>query len=236
MCESRNMEDTELDELLSRWDVPSPPVELRGRVRGAFRPPRKRWGFTFHLKPMIAGTALGACFGLLVLITQAFPQTIGMASGLFHIPYTVDTEFVNYDEHGTPKVEMDATFYMDKGSEILLSSSIPGEPLATAVRHVLDTAGFLLSRIVRREQSDDFARSGCVNQGQSVVERKTILGYPTVAEQTRYGGQQKMTVWRAPDLDCFALMIRNEERRADGSYRVTSERHALSVTWTTARR
>jgi hypothetical protein len=133
---------------------------------------------------------------------------------------------------------MYATSYMDKGVETQLSSSIPGEPLATAVRRVLDTTGFLLSRIVWRDHwagAADFVRSGCVNQGQPVVERKTILGYPTVAIQTRFGGREKMTLWMAPDLDCFALMTRDEERQADGSYRVVGEKHALSVTWTTAR-
>jgi hypothetical protein len=230
------MKDTELDELLNCWKVPSPPVELREQVRGAFYPPRKRRSLRFNLKPMFAGTALGACVGLLAIVTQAFPQTIRIASGLFQIPYTVDSEFVNFDEYGTPKVEMYATSYMDKGVETQLSSSVPGEPFATAVRRVLDATGFLLSRIVRRDHSGYFVGSGCVNQGQPVVERKTLLGFPTVAIQTRFGGgQERMTLWMAPDLDCFALMTRDEERQADGSYRVVSEKHALSVTWTTVR-
>jgi hypothetical protein len=230
------MKDTQLDELLNCWDVPSPPVELRERVRGAFCPPQRRLPLRFNWKPMFVGTALGACFGLLAIVTEALPQTIRIASGLFQIPYTVDSEFVNYDEYGTPKVEMYATSYMDKGVETQLSSSIPGEPFATAVRRVLDTTGFLLSRIVGRDRSGYFVRSGCVSQWQAVVERKTILGYPTVAVQNRFGGREKMTLWMAPDLDCFALMTRDEQRQADGSYRVLSEKHALSVTWNTARR
>lgn len=229
------MKDQDLEELLDRWEVPPARAELREKVRSALRPPRKRRLFSFDLRAMFAGTTLGAGLGLLLLITQAFPQTLRVASPLFQIPYTVDSEFVDYDEHGTPKVDMYSTSYtdIDRGTEVLLSSSIPGEPLVTAVRRVIETSTFIWDRVFSTRAAwtgaADFVRSGCVNEGQPVVERITILGYPTVAVQYGAAGQPRMTLWMAPDLNCFVLRFRTEERQPDGFYRVVKERHALAV-------
>jgi hypothetical protein len=227
-----NMEDTELDELLDRWDVPPAPVELREKVRRAFPTRRKRRYFSFNLKPMFAGTAIGVGLGTLLLITQAFPQTLQFASPLFRIPFTVESEFVNYDEHGTGKVDIYSTTYTENGREILLSSSMPGQPVVTAIRRILEATGFVWYQIAGDKKAwpgwADWVRSGCVLRGQAVVERTTILGYATVAVQGP-DLERRATFWYAPDLDCFALKIRFEERQKDGSYRIVSEKHALAI-------
>jgi hypothetical protein len=182
---------------------------------------------------MFAGTFLGAGLCLLLLITQAFPQTLRVASPLFRIPFTVDFEVNDYEADGSSKVDIDYTSYSDKGDEVILSSSMPGHPVVTAVRRILESTSFIWHGIVGRDHwagHADFVRAGCVN-GQRVVERTTILGYSTVATTTGPpDAPERATFWLAPDLDCFDLKIRFEERRPDGSYRVVSEKHALSVT------
>jgi hypothetical protein len=230
------MNDDELDELLNRWDIPPAATELRGKVWHAFRPPRRPLIWGFDPKPMFAGTALGAGLCLLLLITQAFPQTLRIASPWFRIPFTVDFEVIDYEADGSSKVDIAYTSYSDKGDEVILSSSMPGHPFVTAVRRVLESTSFIWRGIVGRDHwagHADFVRAGCVMTGQRVVERTTILGYSTVATTTGPSdAQQRATFWFAPDLGCFDLKIRFEERQPDGSYRVTSEKHALAVTRT----
>jgi hypothetical protein len=38
-----------------------------------------------------------------------------------------------------------------------------------------------------------------------------------------------MTWWTAPDLGCFSLRITAEEKRADGAWRLVSEKRALRI-------
>lgn len=66
---------------------------------------------------------------------------------------------------------------------------------------------------------------GCVDG--PVVDRETILGYPTVAIQI--GDRFRRTVWMAPALGCFALKVATEERMADGSFRLVSGKQAVKV-------
>jgi hypothetical protein len=231
-----NMEDIELDELLNRWHVPAAPAELREKARTAFRAsreraPRQRGRFLFALKPVFSGAVIGGVLcGL--LLTQALPQTVRATSPLFRIPYTVEWEFVNFDERGAGAVHMYGTSYMDRGNEVMLSSAIPGRPVVTAVRRILETTGFLWRQIAGAEGwagAADFVRLGCVSEGQTPLERTSIVGYSTVAVQTGSAPQMRVTLWRAPDLDCFALKMRMEEWQKDGFYRVVSEKHALAV-------
>jgi hypothetical protein len=230
------MNDTELDELLSRWNVPTARAELRGEVWRAFRPPRRPRFWGFALKPMFAGTALGAGVCLLLLVTQALPQTLRVASPLFRIPFTVDSEFVDHETDGSSKVEVVYTTYLDNGNEVVLSSYMPGHPVITAVRRVLESTSFIWGGIVGRYHwagHADFVRSGCLIGGKPVVERISILGYQSVGvEVSRPGDTERMTWWYAPDLDCFVLKMRTEERQPDGSYRVVKEKHALSISRT----
>ena len=124
------------------------------------------------------------------------------------------------------------TSYIDNGNEVSLSSSLPGDPFGTAVRRILDVTGFVLYLVTGRSRESsgapDFVRAGCVNG--PVVERETILGYSTTAVERRVGEHRRMTLWMAPDLGCFALRLRIEEQRPDGTYRVVSEKHSLKVT------
>src|SRR5580704_4435706 len=112
------MNDTELDELLSRSQIPSAPPDLRGKVWRAVRPPHRRRFWRLPLRPTIGGTVLAASLSLLLLITQALPQTLRVASPLFRIPFTVDFEFINYDDDGSSTVDVAYTSYPDDGTEV----------------------------------------------------------------------------------------------------------------------
>jgi hypothetical protein len=72
--------------------------------------------------------------------------------------------------------------------------------------------------------------TGCL--AGAIVGRETILSYPTVAVRPSWGwgNHQRMTLWTAPDLDCFALRITIEEQRSDGTFRLLTRKQALRVT------
>jgi hypothetical protein len=234
--------ETELNELLDQWEAPPVPPSLRQNVRAGYaahvghnrtRRSPMNWLAAFtpaSKRTLFAGTAMGAGAFFLLLVTQAFPQTLRMAP-FFHIPYTVDSEFVEYPETGPPKVVMYLTSYSDHGTEINLSSSMPGDSVKTAIRRTLDVLGFLYYKIAGRSEPahPDFLRAGCVNG--PVFKRETILGFQTTVVETRLSDRHRITSWMSPDLSCFALKLRIEEQRADGTYRIVSEKHALKVTF-----
>lgn len=183
---------------------------------------------------------VGAVFvgGAFVWASQAFPQTLRLALPLVRIPYTVDSVFVRYADDGSPNVAMYCTLYSHHGSEILLSSFVPGHPFATAARRALAATGFVLFHLTTlfhpdTEQAERAATvvrisKGCVDHGQ-VVGQETILGYPTVAIQFS-GREERTTMWQSPDLGCFPLRLTDEQRRPDGTFRLLMERRALKVT------
>jgi hypothetical protein len=181
---------------------------------------------------------VGAVFvvGAFVWASQAFPQTLRPTLSLVRIPYTVDSVFVRYADDGSPTVDMYCTLYSHNGSEILLSSFVPGHPFATAVRRALAATGLVLFHLTTlfhpdTEQAERAAvriSKGCVDHGQ-VVGRETILGYPTVAIQSS-GREERTTMWQSPDLGCFPLRLTNEQQRPDGTFRLLMERRALKVT------
>lgn len=67
----------------------------------------------------------------------------------------------------------------------------------------------------------------CVDK--PVVDRTTILHHPTEAIQDRWTEQGRMTLWMAPDLDCFALRVTYEEQLPDGTFHLVSAKQALRV-------
>lgn len=74
--------------------------------------------------------------------------------------------------------------------------------------------------------------SGCRSLGQrdKLVGEDVILNYPTVAAQHDIGGGKLMTIWMAPELNCFALRARIEAQQPDGSRTTLSEKKAVKVT------
>ena len=180
-------------------------------------------------KSLIVGAVLGvaAC----VWASQAFPQTVRLASPLVRVPYTVDSVFIRHADDGSPAIDMYSTSYIHNGREIQLSSSLPSHPLATAVRRMLDATGFVLFQLravfrPNSEQAESAAyagrvKNGCVNG--PVVGRETILDYSTVAIEY-VDAAHRTTVWMSPDLGCFPLRMTYDERRRDSTFRQVIER------------
>ena len=126
------MNDTELDEMLDKWQAPPVPASLRENVRAGVaanlqqKPLRDRRRTLGH--SVATGALARACLPaaglgvglLLLLVTQALPQTPPPVN----IPYTVDSEFVRYEDDGSPSVEMYLTSYTNQnGAEALVSRS-----------------------------------------------------------------------------------------------------------------
>lgn len=186
-------------------------------------------------KSLVVGTVLGV--GACVWASQAFPQTVRLASTLVRIPYTVDSVFIRHADDGSPAIDMYSTSYIHNGREIQLSSFLPSRPFATAIRRMLNATEFVLFQLTavfhpNSEQAESAAyaarvKNGCANG--PIVGRETILNYPTVAIEY-VDAADKTSVWMSPDLGCFPLRMTFDERRPDGTFRQVMERRALKVT------
>ena len=239
------MNDTELDELLDKWNVPAAPASLRERVRAGFAAVRERQTITGRFmgwQPVFAAVArksllVAACVGagaLLFTVSLAFPQTPVRA------PFTVESELVTYGKDGSPGGPMRIDSYSDHGREVVLSRWYPGNPLGTALSRLLEFwRAHMLPFAVsgeRMEQSEKIQagraaalmQAGCLDG--DLVGRETILNYPTLKVEIHPGGRVRATAWRAPDLACFALQTTTEVQLPDGTFQLVLKREALKVT------
>jgi hypothetical protein len=241
------MNDTELDQLLNAWSVPPMPASLRAGVQVGFhsRPDRRKF-------PVVRVMITAAGIGLFLLaITLALPQTLRLVSPSVRAPYIVDSDIVRYGFDGTPSVELSLGSYNNDGSEVVVNE-VP-HSLLPAIKLGLQAIAPVVGRltlvfVVSHEQSerakliarvnagfegywlgnaDSLIRSGCVNG--PVVGHETILNYQTIAVQ-QFNDRQRMTLWMAPDLGCFALRLTREERRSDGTFRLVLKKQATKVT------
>ena len=142
------MNDTELDEILNSWSAPPAPASLREGVRAGFAaglgqetsPGVRHWTAAFVpsvSKSLVAGAIL-AVGTLLLVVAQAFPQMFSLGSPPVKIPYTVAS------------IEMYSTSYSLNGHEILLSRSLPGNLLGTAIGRTLDATLPVMYRLMSR--------------------------------------------------------------------------------------
>jgi len=245
------MNDLELDEILERWNVPPVPATLRGRVRVQFAALAERRR-TFRPRWRLCAGALAVLGTVLLVVTQAFPQKLPAV----HPPYTVDSEFITYDDLGAASVAMYSTSYAVSGKEIVLAKSF-GDPLTTALWRMADGVSSVVQRLtlpfaVSPEQLEEAkkakarpgfafyigrgfqyqAKSGPGCADGPVLGRENILGYPAEAFQISpvYVSTGRTTVWMAPDLACFALRITIEVPGPDGSLRIVARKQAVRVT------
>ena len=91
----------------------------------------------------------------------------------------------------------------------------------------LDANCLLLQHAGFRRGVGGMGTGACV-QGK-VVGVETILGHATTAVQTNTR-PNRLTMWLAPDLGCFALRIDSEIARPDGSFRVWQTKRAIKIT------
>jgi len=120
-------------------------------------------------------------------------------------------------------------------SRLMARVTVDGKTLERLRRRIPHTVGAIsgceASCLVLERQFFARASAGvdtaCVDG--KIVGRETILNYPTAAVQPHMGGSVRMTWWTAPDLGCFSLRITAEEKRADGAWRLVSEKRALRI-------
>jgi hypothetical protein len=234
------MNDTELDEILNIWTAPDAPPSLRSRVRRGYRDlaPR-RSGFRIVFWTTAAGFAI-----FLFFLTAAFPQTAKLVAATEKIPFNVTTYQIVIGDDGAVTHELVQTSYLRGGYEVMLSQSVPGNPLATIAMSAITGFHLFLGEIVdplfggNREREPGLQQhaaqhaalvaAGCVNG--PVVGHETILGYRTVDIQRDNPPGLKTVIAMAPDLSCFPLKIVRLRPNPDGSWRLLWSRHAVKVT------
>jgi hypothetical protein len=240
------MNDTELDQILDKWRAPAAPASLRENMRAGFAVSHEttagvwpRRVIVFARRSLLAGAILVTGAFLLLLVAQAFPQTLGLSPPV-KIPYIVESEFVRYLDDGTARVAAHLTSYNDNGREVILSMSFAGDPIGNVIRQIqafwrqltqpfaVNTERKEPSAQARAEFVAALIRAGCA-QGE-VLGHETILNHQTVASQGGLRNGRRLTVWRAPDLECYPLRVDTEEQRPDGTFRLVSRQQALKVT------
>lgn len=234
------MNDTELDDILNTWTTPDPPPSLRGRVRAGYaelRPRRSRFRLLFFA--MATGVA-----AFLFFLTAAFPQTARLIATTQKIPFTVETELINFGPDGSITHDLVQTTYLHGGREVILSQSVPGNPLASIAMQVITGFHLFLREVVdplfggnhepepasssAPQQHAALVAAGCVNG--PVVGHETILGYQTVDIEHLNEPGLKAVIAMAPALGCFPLKIARTRQEPDGSWRLVWQRQALKVT------
>jgi hypothetical protein len=139
------------------------------------------------------------------------------------IPYTVDSIFFRYPGDGSQTIDMYDTAYSQGGTEVVLTSSIPGRPLVTAIRKFIDSIGFLFFRLKPASRPlPTGCSAGPVDQGEA------ILNVPTLVKRT-VSERNRVTLWMAPSLDCFPLRLTLEERLPGMPFQMVRERVALRI-------
>jgi len=102
---------------------------------------RMSWKTAFArraLKGLLAVSVVVLAAFVLVVI-QAVAQSLRSVSPPIQAPYVVDSEFVRYADDGSREVEMRTTSYSQHGNEVLLSRTLPGNPIGTAIARAWDS-------------------------------------------------------------------------------------------------
>jgi hypothetical protein len=149
------MNDNELDDLLNTWHAPPIPASMRERARNAFATtPResffsrfRRW-VAIHPGSLAAGAAIAAAAALLMIVSPAGSQPIPS------VPWTVDSEFLQYADDGSSSVQMLMTSYVANGNETVSSRSAPSNLFRTAMWQAADALGAAHNRIIPRLMFD----------------------------------------------------------------------------------
>jgi hypothetical protein len=221
------MNEQDLDEILNTWNAPEPPPSLRGRMRAryaaAVEKPRG------HRRMAMWASAFGAA-AFLVVLTQAFPQTVKIKPAS-NIPFTVESELINYDDEGAVYRVIDQTSYARAGQEVVLAEVIPDHPVESFFMNFHQSMYSLFTDIhgliSGHKEEAPVLGPGCT--AGRPAPHQTILNYDTVDESVEGNGRRAHT-WRAPQLACFPLRSTFERQRPDGTYRLVFERRALKVT------
>jgi hypothetical protein len=244
------MNDQELDEMLNQWTSPPMRDSVRDNLRAEFarRPARtNRVGLLCRMReaaPRIrAGRFAVATVGaaaLLFGIVQVSPQTVGLASPGFRIPFYIEAEFVRYADDGSAPHRTRITSFPYGGHQVTMSVRKSDDSYLDAVRGIASSIRdhFILavpSLVLPKEPPmtepawfAGFVRSGC-SSGKTVVGHETVAGHETTVVQTG-APRHRMKIWLAPDLGCVDLKLTDEVQEPDGTYRLKLHKEAIKVT------
>jgi len=232
------MNDTELDEMLNRWDVKDANASIREKVRVRFRAEQAqrtnrsglRWIVIFLRgsgKGLAAGVVAAGVFLLIVILT--FPEPLKSSQPPFRIPWFVEYDAVRYGNDGLPRSKETIMSFSRDGKEVILIDS--DSSIMNAVRGGLLRLAPTL--IIPSESSEDAAhlraliRNSCATG--LVIAYETILNHLTTVVQNTSPDHTRTTQWLAPDLECFALRLTSEERKSDGTFRLVLRRQASKI-------
>lgn len=183
-------------------------VQEADRVRAGYAARTKRnasWMFAFL---RMAAATIFAGVALLVIVTVALPKTGTPVSP----PWTVDSEFIGYEEDGSSSIEMYTTSYFVDAEETILSVDLPGHPFKLAVGRAFEKISSLFVSADRLKREERIRQShlrigfitrcnlGCLGINKAyfsraehhqwtgclpgtVVGHEQILGHPTDALQ-----------------------------------------------------
>jgi hypothetical protein len=247
------MTDGELDEILNQWSVPPASPSLRDRVRAGFpAPPRHafRWRKGFTAAAVIAAAAI------LLLATQASPQPVAPIPWTVDsefIRYADDgsssiTMFSTSYQSGTSEILISrsipgnpfknalaqvADVIMPIHNRLMRRFMVDSRLLEQVQRASTHSVGFITgcdssACLVLDHFGYPKSATGCIDA--PIVDRATILNYPTEAVRERWTEHGRMTIWMAPALGCFALKVTQEEERPDGTFRLVRAKQALKIT------
>src|SRR5262249_49183876 len=124
--------DPQLSRLLREWQVEDAPPALDDRVLGVCR---RQWMLATAsvARKTLRTAAIAGIVVFLIVITQAIPQTVKLASPAVRPPYAVDSEYIRYADDGSQAVAMLSKSYMNQnGKEEILERTIPDSPIGTA--------------------------------------------------------------------------------------------------------
>jgi len=140
------MNDTELDELLDQWTVSAPSPDLRDGLRTKFAaerasaiPARYPGRWRGALLTGARRTLLAAAVVVIGVFVFSLAQAVSQTPPPGRIPYTVESEYLLYEDDAPPRIAMVTTSYTgEDGAETVLSRSVPDSQFSTLVGRKLD--------------------------------------------------------------------------------------------------
>jgi hypothetical protein len=244
------MNDQELDEMLDQWEVPLMRDSMREELRIGFASisrPQVRAKKTSRMVDAILRIRIGriafagiAAAALLFGIIQLAPKTARLASPGFRIPFYVEFEFARYPEDGSVPHQSLITSFPYAGHEIVMSVTESRHSLlnrfrgiASSIRNqiILVAPSLVLPKEPPMAEPDWFAgfvNSGC-SKDKNVVGHEIVAGHATTIVQSE-SPTNRIKVWMAPDLGCYALKLTDEVREPNGTYTIKLRKEAVEVT------
>jgi hypothetical protein len=250
MQERKEMNDKDLDEILDHWVAPAPSPRLRQRVLAEFRAlnhrPRRRWWISLA----VLSGALLVLIGNAVPKTQAFIPAAWSVDSEF-IRYAPDGSSItdmnatSYSLDGNeivwsrsdPRNPLEGALF--RAADVILPplsramGSGIGGPVSErkhdrARGFVVGCGGGALTRCLQIEHYF-FERNAhtCING--TVIGNAMILNHSAIGVQEQLSDSFRITLWLAPDLECFALKVDMEYRLRDGVFHIESEKRASRI-------